>query len=598
MSELKKALAETNITIRKFDSSKVRPVYTAKTSVSVSKFTDELVAGLGSKLLEHPAIVETINNPAKMEVLLEAYASEENLLPVEGVGEPITISPDVAHLTLNVDTSSKEPGSRRFFCTTKEEFVDIHTSGQMYLDLCGISPQEAIISGIARQVVPRYMPRRSCGIHVAQDEVTQKPVNFYNTYIPAKWIRWKNQNPRAWEKLRDTPPEDIIRLLKHLIPLKDEREYLYAYIYHSLVKRAYVFLVLQANPGVGKNRLKILFTALHGETNSVAGKKETFGANQSKFNSQMEEATNIWFDELKYDAEMEPRMKEYQNDYIPIEKKGLDTTRSTEIFCTMPISNNYPRDNYLLFNSRKFVPLVMGEKPLTEVMKPEEIEKMSNRLDESRPEYDVKYVAQIAKWIYKVGRKHHDRWPNLEYQGPKFWELAHSSMSRWQKIAVLALTVQNMRGPFAGWDDAKQAFLWSKVEESLRRKKEYESKDYRDSTTVKAFFDTYRDSKGKKVFDVEVVDKSVVKDFWVKPIEGLKKIKGGISLEAMIEDSEDMQAAKDHANGNGHSNGNGHTNGNGHHMTKPKLERPPNISDYKWRQMKEAWDEDGVHHEL
>lgn len=595
MNDLKKALIAANITVKKFDLSKVRPVYTAKTSVSISKFGEELVTALGPRLIEHPAIVETINQPTKMEKLLEEYAKEEGLMADKETANTVFIPPEISHLTLNIDKSSRESNYKRFFCTTQEEFIDPHTSGLFFLELCGLSAQDAV--PIARQVVPKYMPRRGPGIHPSVDNKTQAVTNYFNTFIPPDWQLWKQRNPTAWDKLKDSPPEEIVRFLQHLIPLKVEREYLYAWIYHSLMRRAYVYLVLQGNPGVGKNRLKLLLRALHGSVNSADGKKETFGANQSKFNSQMEDNTMIWYDELKYDAEMEPRMKEYQNDYIPIERKGIDATRSTEIFCSMVISNNYPRDNYLLFNSRKFVPLVLGDKALTAAMDPDEIALMSDKLDETRPTYDVKYVARIAKWLIRVGRKYHNRWPNLEYQGPKFWELAHASMSRWQKIAVLALTVQNARGPFAGWDEERKAFLWSKVEESLRRKKEYESRDYRDPTTVKAFFETYCDNKGNKVFEVEPIEKSVIKDFWIRPIAGLKTIKGSISLEQLA--AQTAAAANGNGNGNGHhhTNGNSHTNGNGKSHEK-KLVRPPGISDYKWRQMKEAATPKGAYHDL
>jgi len=273
----------------------------------------------------------------------------------------------------------------------------------------------------------------------------------------------------------------------------------------------------------------------------------------------MEENTFLWFDELRYGPEMEPRMKEYQNDYISIEKKGQDTTRSTEIFCSMVISNNHARDNYLLFNSRKFAPLVLGSKPLTTAMSPSEIQDISERLDDTHPRFDVKLVSQVAKWIMSIGPKYVGKWPNLEYQGPMYWKLAHTSMSRWQKITVLALTTENKKGVFAGWDDSKKGFLWSKVEEELRRKKEFGPHDYRDASTVKAFFETYCDIVGKRVFEVEADEKSIVQDFWIKPIGGLVKRNITISLN----------------------------NGQGDIISK--LIRPPKITDFQWRKMKEEY---------
>ena len=564
MSALKAALAVANITLKKYDPSKTRPVYTDRTSMSVHKFTDEVVNALGTNLMDHAAILGTINNPANMIKLLEEYMTAEGI-SLDEEGGHITIPEEISHLRLNIDKSSREPGAKRFFCTTPDEIIDPNTSGAYFLEACGASFAEA--NRMARAVVPKYMPRSDRGVHEKYDRVTNMTVPMFNTYIPAEWEVWKNKNPKAWDKLPAKPPEEIIRMLKHIIPLKEEREYFYAWTYTSITSRAYVYLVLQGAPGVGKNRIKVLLSALHGHHNSVSGKKETFGAADSKFNSQMLDNTMLWLDEIKYGPDMEPRLKEYQNKTIAIERKGVDATSSTEIYSSMVISNNYPRDNYILFNSRKFAPLVLGEGPLTKVMGPEEIELMSERLDPQSPQFDVRYVAQIAKWVIAVGQKHVSRWPNLEYQGPKFWELAHSSMSRWQKIAVMALTTETRLGKFAGWDPDKEAFLWSKVEEALRKKKEYESKDYRDASTVSAFFQTYCNSKGEKVFEVEGVKGNVMTDFWVKPIAGFKK-GGPISLNL-------LEGEKKSSSGDAPESGEIKTQ-----------QRAKGMSQFQWRKMK------------
>lgn len=563
MSKLKIALEDAGITVRKYDTSKVRPVYTNRASFTVGKFVDDLVAALGSKILKHPEIANCIQNTSEMERLLEEYALTEIPSEPSDQDRPVEPHPSVSHLTLNVDMATTEPGAKRFFCTTSEEFLDSSVSGQHYMAVSGIDVSDA--ARIARAVVPRYMPRRPPGIHEETNSKTQAKISYLNTYVPPDWALWKMRNPKLWAKLPPKPPKSILKIIQHVIPNKYEREYFYGWLYTSLTSRALVYLVLCGPPGVGKNRIKLLIRALHGEHNSADGKKETFGANQSKFNSQMAENTMLWFDELKYGPDMEPRMKEYQNSYISIERKGVDATRSTEIFCSMVISNNYPRDNYLLFNSRKFAPVVLGTKPLTAAMSSSEIGAISDRLDDTHPNFDVKLVAQIAKWVLSIGKKYAERFPNLEYQGPMYWELAHSSMSRWQKISVLALTVTNSRGPFAGWDEKKKAFQWSKVEEALRRKKEFESKDYRDPSTVKAFFETYCDKEGKKVFEVETMRNSTIHDFWVRPIHGLQE-GGKRSLSPEAKEVEELVSSGD------------------------KPVRLPGMSSFKWNRIKDEWD--------
>lgn len=550
MTALKSALDAAGIVLKSYDANKARPVRTTEGTLTIGGFADKLRIKLSKDIKKFPEVQDAVVDHVEMEKLLEDYAILEL-----GAGQPGVVPAEVAHLTLNVDTSSTEQNLKRFFCTTADEFRETHISGQYYMGKCELVPGQAVL--LARPVVPKYMPRRPAGLHPAVNRVTQQTTDYFNNYVPAEWELWKKRNPLEWAKLPAKPPAVIVKLLQHVIPSKEERNYFYSWLYTSMTRRSYVYLVLCGLPGVGKNRLKLLMRSLHGERNASDGKKETFGANQSKFNSQMEENTFLWFDELKYGPDMEPRMKEYQNDYISIEKKGQDSTRSTEIFCSMVISNNYPRDNYILFNSRKFAALVLGNKPLTAAMLPSEIANISERLDDTHPNFDVRFVAQIAKWITAIGPKYVGNWPNLEYQGPMYWKLAHTSMSRWQKIAVLALTVQNNRGPFKGWNESKKAFLWSQVEEALRHKKEYESKDYRDATTVKAFFETYCDTNGERVFEVETTENNTLQDFWIKPIHGLERKNIEIKLDA----KEDQKL-----------------------LDMPV--RPPGMSEFQWKKVK------------
>lgn len=554
MATIDKALEQANITLRKYDPLKARPVQTDDhTTLSITKFTNILIAGLKKEIANFPEVVACINNPEKMEKLLAEWAEENS----SGSGLGVFIPEDLSDLTLNVDTSSSRRESR-YFCTTKDELREEKISGEYYIDKCGLDMQQAI--NTARAVVPRYLPRHSLGVHSQKDPTTGREVNYYNTYVPAPWALWRLKNLSEWNKLPAKPPADLMQMLKHIIPLKQEREYLYAWLYTSITSRAYVYLVLQGIPGLGKNRLQVLLTALHGKSNSVNGKKETFGANGSKFNGQLFESTAVWFDELKYDHEMEARMKEYQNDSASKELKGVDATGSSDLYCSMVISNNYQRDNYILFNSRKFAPILLGMTPLKELMPESVIGEISDKLDETRPGFDVKYVAQIAKWILKIGPQYVPKFPRLEYQGPKFWELAHSSMSRWQKVVVVALTTKNIKGYFPGWSDSKKAFQWTTVEAALRRKKDLSDKDYRDPSTVKAFFDNYRDTDGKKVFDTEAFKGSILQDFWVWPIRGVEEVKGNVTVEVGGEKIEVLGGP---------------------------LVRPTGMSNYQWQKLKE-----------
>jgi len=141
MSALKAALEAANIRLKGYDPEKARPVRTTEGSLSVGKFADKLGTALKKVWREHPEVFDGIQDHDQMEKLLEDYAEEE-FDSVSGAAVP----PELSHLTLNIDTASTDPGQKRFFCTTPEEFRDTSISGQYYLGKCGMAPAEAVPS--------------------------------------------------------------------------------------------------------------------------------------------------------------------------------------------------------------------------------------------------------------------------------------------------------------------------------------------------------------------------------------------------------------------------------------------------------------------
>lgn len=507
---LERALEDAHIKILKYNPDKVKSVTTGVGQMDVKRFTKVLQEGLGGRIVKHTEILEATFDLGKMSKLLEGYSEEAGLTEVPE-DKSVTIPNDLTDYTLNMDTSAKSTDDE-FFLTTPEEFKSEMVSGRNYIRRCAIPEADAY--HMARPVVPKYRPRAPHGISKEKVEGTLETINVLNSYVPAEWAVWKARNPKEWTKIPDKAPELFMRLLKHLIPNQTERQYFIAWTYASITGRAYVYKVLCGAPGVGKNRLRLVEKALHGHINFAAGKRSTL---TEKFNSQLEKKTLCWFDELKYDMDMENFMKEIQNDHLAIEKKGVDATSNSDIHVSMIISNNNPRDNYIGFDSRKFAPLELGTQDLNKVMSAKEIDTLTEKVQADRPGFDVKFVAQIAKWILKWGKKYHDQWPNLEYRGPMFWKLAHTSMTRWQKKAIELLTT-TVGGRKAGWYDSERAFQWSKVQESYERRSGKNHLQFPDNTSIQNFFEIYRDDKGNKVFETKKVGGEILNDFWVKPL--------------------------------------------------------------------------------
>lgn len=514
MAQFSEALELINLKIIKYDQSKQRPISTNRGTMNVEKFCEMMKKELAIHAIEFPAVWKALQDTVKAEKMLMKYSEENKLL--RGGKMDVEIPPDMKGLTLNMDLSAKGKEDR-FFLTNPNETVS-HVSGDSYLMLHQLTPLEA--SNQARKVVPEYIPRGPRGVSEIRKEGITKTI--FNVYTPPVW-----EDHKHWEDLPDSLPPLFKKLIIHLFPLREEQRYFLSWLHDSLFSRAFVFLILCGDPGVGKNRLKLVLRGLHGHSNSIDGKKSTL---VERFNSQLGEATLAWFDELHYDAGMENTMKELQNDSISIERKGVDATRATKIYSSIAISNNKPRDNYIAFDARKFVPLVLTKRRLETSMTPEEIDELTKKVEDPTSEFfDPKFLAQIAKWLKRRGKS--KKWPNLEYKGPMFWTLAHTSMTRWQKILVMILLDPAERTTRNGFNEEKQSFLWSELHSKVNRKNKESGVTFPDFTSVKAFLEIFRDGTGKQAFSTEEIPDNIMGDFYVKPLlEGKTKILTELSV--------------------------------------------------------------------
>jgi hypothetical protein len=503
MSTLKEALDAVGITIVKYSPQKQRSVFTNTTTMAMENFRKLATSKLLPLATRFPDILAGLSDAAVSNDMVLEYAESENILDNGGKKKvDIAIPPDMENLTLNINLSAKGRDDR-LFLTHEDETVS-KVSGEIYMLIRQLSPIEAAAS--ARKVIPEYRPRDRRGVFAVDNG--GKTETIFNTYNPPLW-----RGLPDWRGLYDGQPKLFTKLIEHLFPIKEEREYLYAWMYESLFGRAPVFLVLCGEPGTGKNRLKLILRALHGHSNTVDGKKSTL---VERFNSQVKAGTLLWFDELSYDMDMENNMKELQNDSIAIESKGIDATTATKIYASSVISNNRPRDNFITHESRKFVPLSIRPSRLEVSMTPEEIKSFTEKVeDPTAPTFDIKFIAQIAKWIKKHGKS--NKWPNLEYRGPMFWALAHTSMTRWQKKAIQVLLDPLSMTERMGFDKKENSFLWSTLHDKSLKRNGDRSLIFPDFTSVKAFFEVFRDSTGKKVFSTSYVPgQNIVGDFWVK----------------------------------------------------------------------------------
>lgn len=507
--QLSKILKYLGLTILKLDLSKPRPItLSSGTTVTLANFAEKLRNEAGREILKYPKLAEALYEHVDTVKILKELCIKEGTYVEKRVK---AVPEEYRSLTLNVDQSHNGRDSA-FFMTTDREIIS-SVSGRVYMRVSGIPEDQAF--QIARKVVPEYQPRSPAGV-ITRTIATGETVQIFNSYIPPDWMDYDKPLP-------DRLPDLFERLILHLFPLREEREYFFAWLHASLFSRSFVYLVLCGPGGTGKNRLKLVLRALHGHLNTVDGKRSTL---VERFNSQLAESTLAWFDELRYDMEMENTLKEIQNDTISIERKGIDATRSTKIYSSLVISNNKPRDNYIAFDARKFAPLQISNKRLETSLSFQEIDTLSKKVEDwSSEHYDLALIAQIGRWVLKHGAKNSRKWPHLEYRGPMFYKLAHTSMARWQKKAADVILKMSTDGERSSRlvQDSKKGFLWSTVADHVYKKHKERGLQFPDFSTVKHFFDIFLDGKGNKSFATEAVPDDIMADFYVKVIN--KKLK-------------------------------------------------------------------------
>ena len=467
--------------------------------VTLKEFCLKVEKTLGDDLFDHKKLAQCVLDPTKMAAALSEIPESSETV--------VYVPENLKGLTLYSDMAAKNR-EKRFFCSGPDGRLS-KISGYHYVSSCGLKEAEA--AAMAIPVIPDYLPRSPVGV-IKGGVSGRETADAFNTYVRPAYFDYLENN-----KVPDKLPPLFKMLVNHIFLFEEEIEYFYAWLYTSLTSRCYVYLVLCGDKGIGKNRLNLVFKALHGMANSVDGKQSTLN---DKFNSQLAESTLVWFDEIKYTQKSEGMMKGLQNKYVSIEKKGVDASRSTPIHCSMVISNNLPRENYISFDSRKFVPLQLTRKRLETTMTSEEIDELSRKVeDENSKDYDVAFVAQIAQWILKHGKS--DKWPNLEYKGPMFYFLAHTSMNMWQRVAIAIFTHPSIHTNAGIIRDRDKGCKWSSLERFARNMARAEKRKpvyFAEASSVKSFYESFLDLKGRKGFETTDIPEDLLGDFWVKCI--------------------------------------------------------------------------------
>ena len=147
-------------------------------------------------------------------------------------------------------------------------------------------------------------------------------IHIYNTYVPPKWREaqyYKGDELAPISQL----PDVFDRFFTHLTGAHAEsKEYLLDWLATSMQGRNFTILTAIGEQGIGKGTLGEVMRKLHGDSNFSEATDKIF---KERFNGKLESKTLVYVDEIDLKTkESQDRIKAVVNEYIEVEKKGID----------------------------------------------------------------------------------------------------------------------------------------------------------------------------------------------------------------------------------------------------------------------------------
>jgi hypothetical protein len=262
-----------------------------------------------------------------------------------------------------------------------------------------------------------YDPSSSDPVRITETAIGKE--NYFNLYIPPMVKVSRDRSAKL--------DPDFIKFFETLFTTKASLSYAINWIYYSLYEKIPVYLVMVGSGGIGKNYLAESLKKLHGESNFT---KAPPSALNSKFNGHLENCTMLYYDECKFnrsterDTDKKNRLKEWANNTVPIEVKGVDA-KTKDIHCSAIIATNNDSDVHIEQLDRKFAVLELTEERLEKRLGADITQKLWKYLnDESMPHAFLNYLEERIDPEFNI---------HQEYKGEKFNHLVYTSLFGWQQ---------------------------------------------------------------------------------------------------------------------------------------------------------------------
>ncbi len=244
-------------------------------------------------------------------------------------------------------------------------------------------------------------------------------VAHVNTHSSPEWRSIQVDSPKC--------PDDIKEFLRHLFPIKSDREYVIYWLRAAIIDRNETYLVLNGAKGLGKNVLvESILMPLVGESNFKVAPESLLNGN---FNAVLRNSRAIFMDEVKMDSkEQRQKLKRYINTNQTIENKGKDADKTEETYASFVIANNDIGDVNIEYDDRRFSVPALTTVALKKIWTTTEINKFANKYKE-----DDEAIAEFGHWLLNttIGAEY-DR--NSVLTSSHFYKLVYESLKEWQKV--------------------------------------------------------------------------------------------------------------------------------------------------------------------
>ena len=262
-----------------------------------------------------------------------------------------------------------------------------------------------------------------------QDITIKKDVIFngqtvtrYNLHVAPEWRENEIKHPKL--------PERFVEFFDHLFVSKEGKDYVLDWMHHMIVSRNLTYLLLNGAKGIGKGIFADICRRLVGTVNyGIIGDSVW----NTPFNGELRFKRLCFFDEHQIKgSQVVSRMKQYLNEWIPINEKGKTADPTYHNCMSGIIANNDYFDCYDLEpGDRRFSVPELTDVPLLKLWDVKETMEFARIIEE-----DDEFIGNIGWFLLKREPEYSVAEP---YKGAAFYNIIERNLSDWKRNLVLAV---------------------------------------------------------------------------------------------------------------------------------------------------------------